>query len=100
MVGRRVVGLRLQAVYALASGGKVKVSWKASIDTGGSGLVGYEVYRGPTRSGPFVKVTTVSSVGYVDPSVFRRSQYAYYVIAIDGAGNRSGASSIAVVYVT
>jgi hypothetical protein len=87
-------------VYALASGGKVKVSWKASTDTGGSGLAGYEVYRGPTRSGPFVKVATVSSAGYVDLSVLRRSQYAYYVIAIDGAGNRSAASSTAVVYVS
>ena len=86
-------------VYALASGGKVKVSWKASTDTG-SGVARYEVYRGPSRSGPFVKVATVTSVGYQDASVLRRAQYAYYVVAIDNAGNRSAGSGIAVVYVS
>lgn len=88
-----------QNVYALASGGKVKVSWKASTDTG-SGVAGYEVYRGPSRSGPFVKVATVTGAGYMDSSVLRRTQYAYYVVAVDGAGNRSPASGVAVVYVT
>jgi aryl-phospho-beta-D-glucosidase BglC (GH1 family) len=35
-------------VYALASGGKVKVSWKASTDAGG--VASYEIHRGPSRS--------------------------------------------------
>jgi hypothetical protein len=87
-------------VYALAKGGKVTVSWKASTDAGGSGLKGYEVYRGPSRSGPFTKVATVTGAGYNDGSVLRRTQYAYYVVAFDGAGNRSAASGIAVVYVS
>ncbi|HET7721270.1 MAG TPA: hypothetical protein VFK43_14995, partial [Acidimicrobiales bacterium] len=76
-----------------------KVSWKASTDAG-SGIAGYEVYRGPSRSGPFTKVATVTSVGYWDMSVLRRTQYAYYIVAVDGAGNRSLPSGIAVVYVS
>jgi fibronectin type 3 domain-containing protein len=87
-------------VYALAKGGKVTLSWKASTDAGGSGLKGYEVYRGPSRSGPFTKVATVTGAGYTDASVLRRTQYAYYVVAFDGAGNRSAASGVAVVYVS
>jgi hypothetical protein len=89
-----------QQVYALASAGRVTVSWKASIDAGGSGLAGYEVFRGSSRSGPFTKIATVTSVGYVDSAVALRTSYAYYVRAYDKAGNRSANSSVAVVYVT
>lgn len=87
-------------VYALAKAGKVTVSWKASTDAGGSGLKGYDVFRGSSRSGPFTKVATVTGAGFTDASVLRRTQYAYYVVAFDAAGNRSAASGIAVVYVS
>ena len=56
--------------------------------------------RGPSRSGPFTKVATVTGTGYVDASVARRAQYAYYVRAYDRAGNVSAGSAIAVVFVT
>jgi chitodextrinase len=87
-------------VLALPNAGKVSVSWKPSVDSGGSGLAGYEVYRGPSRSGPFVKVATVTGTGFVDMSVVPRTQYAYYVKAYDRAGNVSAGSGTAVVYVT
>jgi hypothetical protein len=87
-----------QQVYALANAGRVTVSWKASTDAGG--VAGYQVFRGPSRSGPFVKVATVTGPGYVDATVSRRAQYAYYVRAYDKAGNRSPNSAVAVVYVT
>ena len=32
--------------------------------------------------------------GYCDASVLRRTQYAYYVVAVDGAGNRSAPSGV------
>jgi aryl-phospho-beta-D-glucosidase BglC (GH1 family) len=85
---------------ALANAGQVTVSWKASTDAGGSGLAGYEVYRGPSRSGPFSKVATVTGTSYLDTTVARRTQYAYYVRAYDRAGNISAGSGVAVVFVT
>jgi hypothetical protein len=88
------------SVYALANSGRVSVYWKASTDTGGSGLAGYEVFRSSSRSGPFIKVATVTTVGYVDGLVSRQAGYTYYVRAFDKAGNRSANSNTAFVYVT
>ena len=74
--------------------GKVSLSWQASSDTGGSGLAGYEIYRSPTgASGSFVKIATTSSISYMDTGLERRTTYWYRVVALDGAGNRSGSSN-------
>ena len=81
-----------------AAGGKRKVnlSWTASTDTGGSGLAGYEVWRSTSGSaGPFSKVATITGTSYTNGGLLRGKTYWYYVVAYDGAGNRSAPSPTA-----
>jgi hypothetical protein len=89
-----------QQVSAVSSAGRVTINWMPSTDTGGSGFGGYEVFRAPSRSGPFLRIAIVKGAPYIDAAVVLRSQYAYYVRAYDKAGNRSANSAITVVYVT
>jgi chitodextrinase len=72
-----------------ASGTRVDLSWSASVDTGGSGLAGYEVFRnnGATPLG------TSSVASYSDTTASVATPYSYKVRAYDGAGNRSGFSN-------
>jgi chitin-binding protein len=63
----------------------VVLSWSPSSDN--KAVTGYEIYRDGG------KIATVSVTGYTDPSLATNATYAYFVIAFDGAGNRSIASS-------
>ncbi|QXE89159.1 rhamnogalacturonan endolyase family protein [Geomonas subterranea] len=63
----------------------VALSWAAATDT--VGVTGYEVYRDG------VKLATVASTSYTDPSVTSATTYAYTVKAFDAAGNRSAFST-------
>ena len=65
----------------------INLSWNHSNDTGGSGLAGYEIYRGGSLIG-----TSITN-SYADHTVAASTQYSYQVKAYDGAGNRSGFSS-------
>ncbi|KQS98804.1 glycoside hydrolase family 48 protein [Cellulomonas sp. Leaf395] len=65
----------------------VALTWTASTDTGGSGLAGYDVYRGTT------KVGTPTSASYTDSGLTAATAYQYTVRARDNAGNVSAASS-------
>lgn len=65
----------------------VTLTWNASTDTGGSGLAGYDVYRGTT------KVGTPTSATYTDSGLTAATAYQYTVRARDVAGNVSAASS-------
>jgi hypothetical protein len=81
-----------------ATGGKRKVSlaWSASTDSGGSGLAGYEVWRSTSgTAGPFTKIATTTGTSYTNGGLVRGRTYWYYVVAYDGAGNRSGRSPVA-----
>ncbi|MGZ4430461.1 MAG: glycosyl hydrolase family 28-related protein [Gaiellales bacterium] len=63
------------------------LSWSPSLDTG-SGVARYKVFRNAVRVG----VTTAPS--FTDTQVAGvPSTYVYYVVAVDGAGNRSPASA-------
>ncbi len=73
---------------------KVVLSWSGSIDTGGSGVAGYEVWRATSASGPYALVASTASPSYQDVSVRKRVTYRYVVYAYDGSGNRSAASNI------
>jgi hypothetical protein len=66
-------------------GTKVSLSWTAATDTGGSGVARYEVRRGTTVSGTTASTTFAESPG--------GGTFTYTVVAVDGAGNASGASS-------
>jgi PKD repeat protein len=75
---------------------RASLSWQSSTDTGGSGLAGYEIYRSSTgAAGSFTKIATTTSTSYTDSPLDRRATYWYYVVAFDGAGNRSGQSNTA-----
>jgi hypothetical protein len=83
-----------------ATAGKTKVSlqWKASTNTVDGNVSGYEIWRSPTgEEATFGLVTTVPSTSAVDSGLVRKTQYWYYVVAIDADGNRSAASNIATV---
>ncbi|HEY0685623.1 MAG TPA: DUF4832 domain-containing protein [Steroidobacter sp.] len=67
----------------------VSLNWGASTDTGGSGLAGYDVYRGTTK----VNVTPVTGTTYIDSGLAASTSYSYTVRARDGAGNLSNSSN-------
>ncbi|HEX2058054.1 MAG TPA: S8 family serine peptidase [Actinomycetota bacterium] len=81
------------SVKASGGRGKISLSWKASTDTGGSGLAGYKVFRSTSSTGTFVQIATTTTTGYTDTAVVKATTYWYYVVAYDKAGNHSAPSS-------
>ena len=78
------------AASAITSTG-VTLNWAASTDTGGSGLAGYDVYRKAGTTDVLVgppAAATLAVTG-LSPS----TTYQFYVVARDGAGNRSAPSA-------
>ncbi|MGC4770564.1 CARDB domain-containing protein [Micromonospora sp. DT44] len=69
------------------SGSTITLTWGASTDTGGSGLAGYNVYRGGSLIATLGTVLTYQDSQPATATVF------YYVRARDGAGNLSGNSN-------
>ncbi len=69
------------------SGTTINLSWGASTDTGGSGLAGYNVYRGGTLIATLGTVLTYADTQPTTATV------SYSVVARDGAGNMSGNSN-------
>ena len=70
----------------------VRLSWEASTDEGGSGLLGYRVERGEDVLG------VVSGLEYTDESVEASTSYLYRVVALDNAepSNESDGVSVPV----
>jgi hypothetical protein len=68
---------------------QVNLSWSPSVDTGGSGLKGYRVYRNGTNTA-YVGAPAASTS---DSTVSGGAVYSYSVVAVDGAGNQSGTSA-------
>jgi len=66
---------------------QINLSWTASTDPGGSGVVGYRVYRGGSQIG------TSTTTSYSDASLAAGTTYSYRVAAYDAAGNVSAQSS-------
>ena len=79
-----------------ASTGAIELSWSAASDTGGSGLYGYEIYRG-TSSGFSVgtAIGTSTTTSYTDAAsnLTAGTTYYYKIKAKDNAGNLSSLSS-------
>jgi hypothetical protein len=73
-------------VATATSTSEVSVNWNASIDSGGSGLAGYQVYRNGTL------VTTTTATSYGDSGLSAATSYCYTIVAYDNAGNNSSAS--------
>jgi hypothetical protein len=77
-------------VSATATGCQLSVSWNASTDTGGSGLMGYNVYRnGSFWTQVLAPATSTSDTGAA------ATMYSYSATAVDNAGNVSAMSATA-----
>jgi chitodextrinase len=66
----------------------VQLSWNPSVDTGGSGLANYRVYRNGTLIGSPTTTTLT------DSGLSATTAYSYTVSAIDHANNLSGSASL------
>lgn len=75
---------------APVSGSQINLTWGASTDTGGSGLKGYNVYRGGV-----LLAAQVSAASYSDTGLNASTAYSYQVSASDNAGNESTLSNTA-----
>lgn len=67
----------------------MSLQWNASTDSGGSGLAGYNVYRGGVQIG----TTPAGTLAFTATGLAASTTYAFTVRARDGAGNLSGASA-------
>ena len=72
-----------------ASTNQINLTWSGSTDSGGSGLVGYKVYRGG------VQIATSATTNFTNTGLSPSTQYCYTVAAYDNAGNTSSQSSSA-----
>ena len=72
---------------------KVKLAWRASTDTGGSGLAGYDVLQATSSTGPWTKFAMTSGLTFTTGSLSNRKSYWFVVKARDGAGNLSPGSN-------
>jgi chitodextrinase len=68
---------------------QINLTWTASTDSGGSGLAGYNVYRGGTK----LNSNPVTTTSFGDSTVIASTTYSYKVEAVDGAGNKSAQTS-------
>jgi chitodextrinase len=69
---------------------EVDLTWTASTDdVGGSGVAGYNVYRGGSK----VNSALITTTSYADTGLTPATQYSYTVSAVDNQGNESAPSS-------
>jgi hypothetical protein len=75
-----------------ASSHSVDLTWDAG---GGSGIVGYNVYRGGVSGGPYSEINSAldASTVYTDNNVTAGQTYYYVATAVDGSGHESGYSN-------
>src|SRR5439155_2302858 len=71
------------------SSSQMSLSWAASTDSGGSGLKGYNIYRG----GVFLKQVLVPATSSSDTGLTASTAYSYTILAVDNAGNASAQSA-------
>ncbi|WP_442792046.1 glycoside hydrolase family 9 protein [Micromonospora sp. NBC_01796] len=69
----------------------VTLTWNPSTDTGGSGLAGYDVYREAGTTDVLVGSPVAASLAVT--GLTPATAYQFYVVARDGAGNRSAGST-------
>ncbi|MET1033156.1 MAG: Ig-like domain-containing protein [Candidatus Saccharimonadales bacterium] len=71
---------------------QINVSWNASSDN--IGVASYDVYRA-VGNGSGIKVANVDTLSYGDTGLAASTDYTYYVVARDSAGNTSTQSASA-----
>ncbi|MEZ5498976.1 MAG: fibronectin type III domain-containing protein [Steroidobacteraceae bacterium] len=67
----------------------IRLSWSSVIDTGGSGLAGYRIYR----DGIQINEVGSGQTSYDDTGLAINSSYSYRIAAFDNAGNASPQSA-------
>ena len=87
------IGLSGTGVQPAPTTHSVTLSWGSS----SSSIVGYDVYRGTTSSGPFTLLTAspVSTTSYTDTTAQSGQTYYYVVTAVDASGDQSSYSNVA-----
>jgi len=88
-VDRTVPAVPTGLTAAAANCSQINLTWLASTDTGGTGLRGYNVYRG----GAFMKQVLAPATSTGDAGLAASTVYSYAVRAVDNAGNASGMST-------
>ncbi|MGB2679023.1 MAG: hypothetical protein WAN12_18220 [Candidatus Acidiferrum sp.] len=83
--GSDVSGINFTA--SQQSNHSVQLTWQASTSI----VVGYNIYRGTTDGGPYVRINTtlVNPLNYTDSSVASSTIYYYVTTAVDSAGVES-----------
>ena len=84
--------LSLLSFSTLALAHTVNLSWDASTS---QNIVGYNVYRGPSASGPYTKINSTldPNTSYTDPTVQGGQTYYYVTTAVDSLGVESAYSN-------
>ena len=84
--------LTLLSFPALAAAHTANLSWDASTS---QNIVGYNVYRGPSASGPYTKINSAldPNTSYSDTTVQGGQTYYYVSTAVDSAGVESAYSN-------
>ena len=68
----------------------VTLTWQAPVLVKDVPIVGYNVYRGTTPSGPYVSISSrVTATKYVDTIVGHDTTFYYVVTSIDQTGKES-----------
>ena len=77
-----------QTLVASGGDGSVSLSWSAPVSDGGTGVTGYNVYRGTTAGGEATTpvATNVGTTSYTDPGVTNGTKYYYKVAAVNAVG--------------
>ena len=66
------------------------IAWNASLDYSGTGLRGYNIYRG----GYFLKMVTAPATSTIDEGLSPARSYTYEIAALDNSGNLSARSAV------
>jgi hypothetical protein len=75
---------------------RIDLSWTGSPNP----VARYEVYRATATTGPFTLVGTTTSVKYVDRRLAPRTNYSYFVKAVNFAGASSASSNVVTIAVS
>lgn len=85
---------KVENFNATTDGSLVNLTWSASTDEGGSGLLRYDIYKNAVGDGNFVGSSTTTSLMIQNTNY--GTETTYYIQALDGAGNYSEPSEIKV----
>ncbi len=70
---------------------RVHLNWE---DPPGAAAAGYEIFRGNSESGPFIKVTQVNKPEYLDQELERNTTYYYKIRSFSAKGLQSDFSAV------